>query len=48
MRAGPTGLQPLNGAIILGVMPLLRFATEISGLKFGQILPDEVPADRVR
>lgn len=47
-EAVPTSLQPLNGAINLAVKPLFPFATEITSLKFGQILPDEVPVNRVR
>ena len=47
-EAVPTSLNPLKGAIELAVKPLSPFTTEIIPLNFGQILPDEVPADRVR
>ncbi len=47
-EAVPTALQPLNAAVNLAVKPLSLFTTEIIPLSFGQILPDEVPADRVR
>ena len=46
--AVPTAFEPLKLAIDVAVKPLFLYTTEIVPLKFGLLLPDEVPADRVR